>query len=354
MTLHTDVAANQAAATAAALRYVSDADPGLTRVRHGRGFTYRDARGRIVRDARTLDRIRALVIPPAWTNVWICASPEGHLQATGRDARGRKQHRYHPGWTALRDHAKYDRMLEFALALPAIRRRVRADLRKPALSRPHVLAIVVTLLEKTLIRIGNKEYARANKSFGLTTLQNEHVEIKGSSVRFRFRAKSGVMQTIELEDAPLARIVKRCRALPGKALFQYLDEKGQRQCVDSATVNAYLRELTGRAFTAKNFRTWAATVQAAVAVCDLPPCASESAVKRQVVRAIDSVAGKLGNTRAVCWKSYIHPDVFDAYRRGVTIAEKRVATRTANLSKEEAATLALLRHPARHPERVAA
>jgi DNA topoisomerase-1 len=239
-------------------------------------------------------------------------------------------------------------MIEFALALPAIRRRVAADLRKPPLSRDHVLATVVTLLEKTLIRIGNKEYARANKSFGLTTLMDEHVQIKGSSVKFHFRAKSGVMQTIELEDAPLARIVKKCRALPGKTLFQYLDKDGTRQCVDSAAVNAYLREITGRPFTAKNFRTWAATVLAAVAVCDLQPVTSDAAFKRKIVGAVDAVAGKLGNTRSVCRKCYIHPGVFDAYRHGLTIAGMRLTGNRPQFSPQEAAVLALLKRRATH------
>lgn len=352
MSARTDFAANREAARAAGLHYVTGGEPGLSRVRHGHGFVYRDSHGRKIRDARTLDRIRSLVIPPAWSGVWICARADGHLQATGRDARGRKQHRYHPKWTAARGDDKYDRMIEFADALPAIRRRVRADLRKPALSREHVLATVVTLLEKTLIRIGNREYARANNSFGLTTLQDEHVEVNGSSVRFRFRAKSGVMQTIHIKDAPLARIVERCRALPGKALFQYLDEDGRRQCVDSAAVNAYLRGITGRPFTAKNFRTWAATVRAAFAVCHLPACTSDTAFKRNIVSAIDSVAVRLGNTRAVCRKSYIHPGVFEAYRHGVTMSGLKTGPRRPHFSPQEAATLALLkglRHQKRHP-----
>ncbi len=344
------------AAKAAGLHYVVDGEPGLSRVRRRDKFIYRDAKGRTLRDARTLDRIRSLVIPPAWTDVWISLRADGHVQATGRDARGRKQHRYHPNWTSARNNAKYDTMVDFALALPAIRKRVQADLRTPALSRNHVLATVVTLLEKTLIRIGNKEYARANKSFGLTTLLDEHVQIKGSSVKFHFRAKSGIMQTIELDDAPLARIVKKCRDLPGKALFQYVDEDGHRQCVDSVAVNTYLREITGRPFTAKNFRTWAASVLAAVAACDLPPCTSDAAFKRTVVRAIDSVAARLGNTRAVCRKAYIHPGVFDAYRGGVTIAGIKAGPRRAHFSAQEAAVLALLKRRVRHarPERVAA
>ena len=347
---------NKSAARSAGLHYVLSAEPGLSRVRQGKTFAYRDAKGRTVRDARTLDRIRSLVIPPAWEDVWICARADGHIQATGRDARGRKQHRYHPAWTSVRKNTKYDSMAEFGHALPAIRRRVSADLKNTPLSREHVLAAVVMLLEKTLIRIGNKEYARANKSFGLTTLLDEHVHVKGSSVRFQFRAKSGIMQTIELDDATLAPIVKRCRKLPGKALFQYLDENGKAQCIDSVAVNAYLREITGHTFTAKNFRTWAATVLAAKAVCDLPDCASDAAFKRNIVRAIDSVAARLGNTRTVCRGSYIHPGVLDGYREGMTIAAARPGPRRAGLSGEEAAVLALLKRRAKHQrhERVAA
>ena len=354
--MRSDIADNKSVARSAGLYYVLDGEPGLSRIRRGKTFVYRDAKGRGVRDARTLDRIRSLVIPPAWQDVWICARADGHIQATGRDARGRKQHRYHPAWTSARKDAKYVSMVEFGSALPAIRRRVSADLRKAPLSRDHVLATVVMLLEKTLIRIGNKEYARANKSFGLTTLLDEHVQVKGSSVRFQFRAKSGVMQTIELNDATIASIVKRCRRLPGKALFQYLDEHGRAQCIDSVAVNAYLRDITGHAFTAKNFRTWAATVLAAMAVCDLPECTSDSAFKRNVVRAIDAVAARLGNTRAVCRGSYIHPGVLDGYRRSVTIAAAKPGPRRAGLSGEEAAVLALLRRRAKHQrhERVAA
>jgi len=217
-----DIAGNQAAAKAAGLHYVLEDETGLSRVRRGKTFAYRDAKGRAVRDGRTLDRIRSLVIPPAWEDVWICARADGHVQATGRDARGRKQHRYHPEWTAARNDSKYGQMIDFAHALPAIRKRVHADLKAATLSRAYVLATVVTLLEKTLIRVGNKEYARANNSFGLTTLLDQHVQIKGASVTFHFRAKSGVMQTIEVKDAALARIVRRCRQLPGNMLFQYV------------------------------------------------------------------------------------------------------------------------------------
>lgn len=349
--VHGENAGNRAAAKAAGLHYVSAGEPGISRTAHGKTFTYRDAKGRQVRDARTLNRVRSLVIPPAWTQVWICARATGHLQATGRDARGRKQHRYHPEWTTARTGAKYDQMIEFALALPAIRKRVHADLKKAPLSREHVLAVVVTLLEKTLIRIGNKEYARANKSFGLTTLLDEHVQIKGASLKFHFRAKSGVMQTIELNDATLARIVKKFRALPGHTLFQYLDADGRPQCVDSVAVNAYLRAITGQPFTAKNFRTWAGTVLAAKAVCELPEPASDTAFKRHIVGAIDSVAAKLGNTRAVSRKCYIHPGVFEGYRGGVTIAAAKSGPRMAHLSMEEAAVIALLKNRNRQVRR---
>jgi len=354
--MRADITENKAAAKAAGLHYVVDGEPGLSRIRRGKAFLYRDAKGRAVRDARMLDRIRSLVIPPAWEDVWICVRADGHIQATGRDARGRKQHRYHAAWTNARKHSKYHSMVEFGLALPVIRRRVRADLGNAPLSREHVLAAVVMLLEKTLIRIGNKEYARANKSFGLTTLLDKHVQVKGSFVRFQFRAKSGVMQTIDLDDATLAPIVRRYRNMPGKALFQYLDQRGKAQCIDSVAVNAYLREITGHTFTAKNFRTWAGTVLAARAVCDLPDCTSDSAFKRDIVRAIDAVAARLGNTRAVCRGSYIHPGVLDGYREGVTIAAVKQGPRRAGLSGEEAAVLALLKRRAKHQrhEKVAA
>lgn len=340
-------AGNRAAARTAGLHYVSDGEPGISRLARGKAFVYRDRLGRNVRDSRTLERIRSLAIPPAWTHVWICARPDGHLQATGRDARGRKQHRYHPEWTAARNSAKYDQMIEFALALPAIRKRAHADLAKAPLSREHALATVVTLLEKTLIRIGNREYARANRSFGLTTLRDGHVRIQGSVVRFRFRAKSGVMQTIELKDAPLARIVGRFRRVPGQTLFQYVDGGRGPQCIDSVAVNAYLREITGQPFTAKNFRTWSATVLAARAVCDLPECTSEAAFRRHVVRAIDAVAARLGNTRAVSRRSYIHPGVFEGYRAGVTISSAKAGPRIAHMSVEEAAVLKMLRNDRR-------
>ena len=350
------VDAGRAAARAAGLHYVQDGETGLSRVGRSGKFFYRDARGRPLRDKKALDRIRSLVIPPAWTEVWICARADGHLQATGRDAKGRKQHRYHPSWSAHRNRAKYDRISDFARALPAIRRRVQSDLRKPPMSREHVLAMVVKLLERTLIRIGNKEYARANQSFGLTTLQDDHVRIDGVSVVFRFRAKSGVTQTVELEDASLAKVIKAYRDAPGKALFQYVDGDGRRQCVDSSAINAYLRETTGRSFTAKNFRTWAATVLAARAVCAPCDARTETARKRHIVQVVDRVARRLGNTRAVCRSSYIHPGVFEAYGRGMTIESLPTRPRASNLSRAEAAVLALLKLQTREvrPSRAAA
>jgi DNA topoisomerase-1 len=347
----TDIAGSKSEARAVGLYYVLEGESGLSRIRRAKTFAYRDEKGRAVRDARTLERIRSLVIPPAWTDVWICARANGHLQATGRDARGRKQHRYHPEWTIARHESKYGQMIDFARALPAIRKRVQADLKSAPLSRAHVVATVVMLLEKTLIRIGNKEYARANNSFGLTTLLDQHVQIKGALVTFHFRAKSGVMQTIEVNDPAIARIVRRCRQMPGHALFQYVGAGNKRQTVDSTDVNSYLREITGRSFTAKNFRTWAGTVLAAKAVCDLPECTSQAAFKRNIVRAVDSVAAKLGNTRAVSRSSYIHPGVFERYKAGTTIASVKAGPRMVGLWLEEAAVLALLKSRARHSRR---
>jgi DNA topoisomerase-1 len=312
--------ANAASAREAGLYYVNDADPGITRVRAGRGFGYRGPDGRPIRDKATLERIRTLVIPPAWERVWIAPKANAHIQATGRDAKGRKQYRYHPRWTAVRDDTKYTRMLAFARALPQIRRRVAADLRKPPLTRERVLATVVALLERTHIRIGNDEYARTNGSFGLTTLQDRHVDVKGTRVRFRFRAKSGVMQTIDLEDAQLARSVQRCQDLPGQTLFQYLDETGARRTISSTDVNAYLRDAAGAEFTAKDFRTWSGTVLAAIALCGECAATSQTGRKRFVSDAVARVAEQLGNTKAVCRKCYIHPAVLESFFEGQTIA----------------------------------
>ena len=335
----------------ARLRYVSDAVPGITRRRAGRAFVYRSPRGRVVRDPRTLARIRSLAIPPAWEQVWICPHPDGHLQATGRDARGRKQYRYHPRWSAVRGQAKYDRMIGFAQALPALRRRVAADLRQPVLTRQRVLATVVRLLETTLIRVGNDEYARANGSFGLTTLLDRHAEIRGSRVRFRFRAKSGVAQTVDLEDAALARSVKRCQELPGQTLFQYVDAEDRRRRVESGDVNEYLRNAMGEDYTAKDFRTWAGTVLAACALAASRRGDTRKARKRAIVSVVDTVAGRLGNTRAVCRRCYVHPAVFDSYLEGSTLdlvvaPSAGPAARSipaGGLSREEKAVLAFLR-----------
>ena len=331
----------------AGLYYASDADAGLTRVKSGRAFAYRGMDGLPVRDRATLERIRSLAIPPAWQKVWIAPKAHAHLQATGRDARGRKQYRYPPRWTAVRDETKYTRMLAFARVLPAIRRRVAADLRRAPLSRERVLATVVGLLERTLIRVGNDEYARTNGSFGLTTLLDRHVDVRGRRVRFRFRAKSGVVQKIDLEDALLARSVQRCQDLPGQTLFQYVDEAGDRRTISSTDVNAYIREVAGEDFTAKDFRTWSGTVLAACALCADIELGSATARKRFVSEAIGEVAARLGNTKAVCRKCYVHPTVIDAFLEGETIAPFVRTTGAATsgrrqLSAEEAAVVKLL------------
>jgi DNA topoisomerase-1 len=266
-----------------------------------------------------LQRIKALAIPPAWTDVWICADPRGHLQATGRDARGRKQYRYHPRWRDVRDEVKYGRLIAFAGALPKIRARTQADLRKPGLPRQKVLATVVQLLEKTFIRVGNEEYAKQNGSVGLTTMRDQHAKVNGTSVRFEFRGKSGVQHAVDLRDKRLARIVKACRDLPGYELFQYVDGDGTREVIDSADVNEYLREITGEDFTAKDFRTWAGTVLAAAELSAADGASSPRQARRNIVKAVEAVAERLGNTRAVCRKSYIHPAIFDAYLAGARI-----------------------------------
>ena len=330
-------------ARAAGLSYTTDRRPGIRRVRHASTFRYFTATGRRLTNPQELARIRALVIPPAWEDVWICADPRGHLQATGRDARGRKQYRYHPNWRSIRDDAKYDRMIGFAQALPHIRRRTASDLRRVGLTREKVIALIVQLLEKTLIRVGNDEYARQNRSFGLTTLRTEHVDVKGARVIFSFRGKSGVDHEIELADARLARLVQACRALPGDNVFQYCDEGGSRRAVDSGDVNAYLKGITGRDYTSKDFRTWAATVLAAQLLRGFEPSRSPTEAKRNTVRAISHVSRRLGNTKAVCRKSYVHPGVLDAYFDGslLRVEEK----------EPEAAVLALLKRRATRESR---
>ena len=307
-------------ARAAGLRYANSDKPGITRHRRGKRFIYRDARGRVIRDEHTLARLRALVLPPAWTDVWICTDPRAHLQATGRDAKGRKQYRYHKDWTSERDSTKYHRMLAFAEVLTAVRKRTRRDLMGPACCRPRVLATVVELLAKTYIRIGNEEYARTNKSHGLTTLKDHHVTIRGRRLRFAFRGKSGVFQTIEIEEPHLAKAVQQCQDLPGQSLFQYRDDHKRIRDLTSTDVNNYLREISGGPFTAKDFRTWFGTLTAAEALDDMPEPTSKTAANKWIVKAVDQVAEALGNTRAVCRKGYIHPAVFDAYLSGVTLS----------------------------------
>jgi DNA topoisomerase-1 len=301
------------AARSAGLRYVCDDRPGIRREMGPLGFRYIGPRGKAVRSQAVLKRIAALGIPPAWTDVWICPDARGHLQATGRDARGRKQYRYHHDWRATRDETKFGRMRDFAAALPAIRTRASADLARPGLPREKVLAAVVRLLEKSLIRVGNEEYARTNRSYGLTTMRDKHVQVGRSTLRFEFRGKSGKRHCVDVNDPRLARIVRQCRDLPGQELFQYLDDEGERRAITSADVNAYLKEITGEDFTAKDFRTWAASRLAAIALKHVEPPRSVAHAKKNVLLAIDAVAHLLGNTRSVCRKSYIHPAILDRY-----------------------------------------
>ena len=336
------------AAREAGLHYTSDTRPGIRRRRAGKGFSYVDTDGRAIRDRTSLQRIRRLAIPPAWTDVWISPDPLGHIQATGRDARGRKQYRYHERWREVRDEDKYGRMLDFAKALPRIRARTSADLAMPGLPREKVLAAVVRLLEKTLIRVGNEEYARENSSFGLTTLRNRHVKVSGSRIGFRFRGKSGIEHEVKIVDRRLARVIDRCSDLPGQELFQFIGDDGEPRPVDSADVNAYLREISGDDFTAKDFRTWAGTVLAARALRELEAVDNEAQAKKNVVRAIETVAKRLGNTRAICRKCYVHPAIIDAYLEGTMakVVTERVDEELKDLddlSGEEAAVLALLR-----------
>jgi DNA topoisomerase I len=307
---------NEKSARAAGLRYVSDAAPGIARKPWRSGFRYLDPEGRPVRDAATLARIRALAVPPAWREVWICPLADGHLQASGRDARRRKQYRYHARWREIRDETKYGRMAQFARALPRIRARVRQDLALPGLPREKILATVVHLLETTRIRVGNEEYARDNASYGLTTLRARQVRVNGATIRFRFRGKSGVEHEIALSDRRMAGIVRRIQDLPGYELFQYLDEDGTRRVVESSDVNAYIREAAGDDFTSKDFRTWAGTVLAARALLACAPVQSIGEGRRNVAAAIEEVARHLGNTKAVCRKCYVHPAVLEGYLEG--------------------------------------
>lgn len=339
---------NAHAARQAGLRYSSDEQAGIHRRRRGtNGFSYSNDRNQPVRNHATLDRIRSLAIPPAWTDVWISPHENGHVQATGRDARGRKQYRYHPAWTTAQEQSKYERVVSFAKRLPKIRRRVARDLRKRGLPREKVLAAIVQLLEKSLIRVGNDEYARANGSYGLTTMRDKHVQIRGSSIRFRFRGKSGIESDIELESPVLARIARKCQELPGQELFQYVAEDGHVVDVGSADVNEYLREIAGMEISAKDFRTWAGTKLAAQVLEEFEDFDSNAAAKRNVTRAIERVASRLGNTRTVCRKCYVHPAVIEAYldRSLVEVLKRRTEQELAGLSHlpaEEAAVLGLL------------
>jgi DNA topoisomerase-1 len=298
------------------LRYIRCGGPGFERRRAGKGFMYLDLDGKAIRDRDTLRRIRSLVLPPAWEKVWISPLANGHLQATGVDARGRRQYRYHPQYRLIRNHTKFHRMLDFAKALPGIRARVDNDLKQPSLTREKVVATVVALLERTLIRVGNEEYAKENSSFGLTTLRDRHVRIEGNSVRFHFRGKSGQMHEITLEDKKLARIVRECRDLPGYELFQYPDEFGEIHSVDSSDVNGYLREITSEDFTAKDFRTWAGTVQTALTLAATGRAETQTEAKRNIVQAIKETAARLGNRPATCRNYYVHPVVLEAYMDG--------------------------------------
>ena len=331
---------SERSAEAAGLRYVSDRRAGLRRRRAGSSFRYLDGEGAQIRDPAVLERIRRLAIPPAWREVWICPRADGHLQATGRDARGRKQYRYHARWREIRDETKYGRMVAFARALPAIRRQAARDLRRPGLPREKALAAIVRLLESTFIRVGNAEYARENESFGLTTLRERQVRVRGSTLQFRFRGKSGVEHDVSLTDARLARIVRRMQDLPGEELFHYVDDEGGVRSVESADVNEYLRtaaeEAAGEAFTSKDFRTWGGTLLCARTLRALEPPGSVAEARRRVAEAVEAVARRLGNTKAVCRKCYIHPAVIESYERG----ELRDAMRGRS---DEAGVAAVLR-----------
>ncbi len=314
-------AEHRRAAQRAGLRYVTDGVSGIRRKRVGGGWAYYAPNGGLIKDASVRKRLNALAIPPAWTQVWICPEPDGHIQATARDARGRKQYRYHPQYREARDRSKFKRMLEFSEVLPRLRERIERDLRAESLSRRQLLATVVRLLDRTLIRVGNDEYARENRSYGLTTLRRRHVTVDGAMLRFSFRGKSGVEHTIAVADPRLAKIVQRCRELPGEELFRYVDAKGRRQLVSSDDINAYLREMSGRDITAKDFRTWGGTMLAAVELRRMGAASSRREADRNIVAAIDAVAARLGNTRAVCRKYYVHPALLHAYLMGETVPE---------------------------------
>ena len=339
-------------AARAGLRYVTDGVAGISRRRLGKGWAYHAPSGARIRNPAIRKRLDALAIPPAWTDVWICPDPDGHIQATARDARGRKQYRYHPSYREARDRSKFRRMLAFSEALPVLRERVERDLRASDLSRRQLLATVVRLLDRTLIRVGNDEYVRENRSFGLTTLRRRHVRVKGAQLQFSFRGKSGVEHSVAITDPRLARIVQRSRDLPRQEMFQYLDPFGKRQAVSSDDVNDYLREVSGRDITAKDFRTWGGTMLAAVALRAMGPASSRREADRNVIRVIDAVSERLGNTRAVCRKYYVHPALLHAYHLGLTTplapaARRRRGRRgrsAAALRRDEVVVLQFLQH----------
>lgn len=344
--LHGDM---ELSAQAARLRYVQDDKPGFGRKRTAKGFRYVDTQGRPLRDEKQLARIRSLAIPPAWEKIWICPYANGHLQATGYDARQRKQYRYHKEWRAIRDEAKFEHIIDFALHLPLIRERIDAELTQPGLSRDKVLALVVALLETTMIRIGNDEYARNNGSFGLTTLRNRHVEVSGGRIAFHFKGKSRVEHAIEIQNARLARLVRKMKELPGQELFQYLDDDGKRHAIDSSDVNDYLKRITGRDYTAKDFRTWSGTVQTFHTLSAAEPFENQSQAKKNVLAAITEAARKLGNTPSICRKCYVHPLIIDIYMTGKLFAALRKHSQPQQLDAWQAAeqdVLALLQRHA--------
>ena len=338
----------QEAAESVGLRYVSDSAPGIERRKRGKGFRYLLADGKALTDAKTLERIRSLAIPPAWTDVWISKSANGHIQATGRDAKGRKQYRYHDRFREVRDSTKYDHMLDFAAALPDIRARVDQDMRRRGLPREKVLATIVYLLESTMIRIGNADYAKQNKSYGLTTLRDRHVKVEGAELRFQFKGKSGKLWRLKIKDRRVARIVKGSQDLPGQHLFQYIDDEGEQREVSSGDINTYLKEISGRDITAKDFRTWNGTVLAALALAEYEKVDSQAAAKRNIRSAIEAVAARLGNTPTICRKCYIHPEVFESYlsqsltSEALAHVEAELRGEVAKLRPEEAVVLAFL------------
>jgi len=327
---------------------VSDRDPGIAREAKGKNFSYKLPDGKIIRNARILGRIRSLHIPPAWKNVWICINSHGHIQATGFDDRGRKQYCYHPRWNEIRDQTKFNRMIEFGKVLPNIRKATEKDLKLPGLQKEKILATIVQLLEKTLIRVGNEEYAKENNSFGLTTMRDKHVKFNKSEMSFTFRGKSGVSHVVTLDDPELTHIIRKCHDLPGYELFQYIDENGNLRKIDSSDVNGYIQKISNADFTAKDFRTWSGTVLAAQALQEFTDAENITQAKKNVVAAIESVAKQLGNTRAICRKCYVHPDIINAYLDGSLVKnlskqlENKITHSLHSLTPEEAAVMVFL------------